>query len=244
MDLDSTQLQPGRFIVFEGLDCSGSSTQANLLYERLVHLGRKARLTSEPSSGPIGHLIRLLFSGRVALPPDRHVRDRQFAYLFAADRFDHLNNPTNGILKLLQSGVDVISTRYVSSSLAYNVETPDEEEFVRRINADFRRADYLIYLDCDVDLSLERMEKSRTVRETYENRKKLEVVHENYARIMAAYRGKKLMIDAALPRDILADHVYRFISTGGGSPRGSQPEPVDLTKQLSGLTQSKRNDES
>ena len=145
------------------------------------------------------------------MPPDRQIRDRQFAYLFAADRFDHLNNPTNGVLKLLDSGLDVISTRYVSSSLAYNVETPDEEEFVRRINADFRKPDFLIYLDCPIDLSLERMEKSRAVRETYENRRKLEIVHENYRRIMEKYAGRKLVVDAALPRAIIADKVFEFV---------------------------------
>src|SRR5438874_12719044 len=91
----------GLFIVFEGLDGSGSTTQANLLYERLVEHGRKAWLTSEPSSGPIRQLIRLFFSGRVVLPSDPAIRDRQFAYLFAADRFDHLHNATTGILRHL-----------------------------------------------------------------------------------------------------------------------------------------------
>ena len=102
----------GTFIVFEGLDCSGSSTQATLLYERLINIGRKVYLTSEPSAGPVGTLIRLFFSGRVILPPARDVRDAQFAYLFAADRFDHLYNPTNGVVKHLEEDVDVISTRY------------------------------------------------------------------------------------------------------------------------------------
>jgi dTMP kinase len=206
----------GRFIVFEGLDCSGSTTQANYLYERLIAAGNRVLLTSQPSSGPVGHLIRLLFSGRVVLPPDRHIRDRQFAYLFAADRFDHLNNPTTGILKYLSEGVDVISTRYVLSSLAYNVETDEEEAFVRRLNADFPEPDYLIFLDCPVELSIERMSISRPNRDTYENRAKLTRAASNYRRALAAYKRSLLVVDASLPREEAASKVFAFISHGIG----------------------------
>jgi dTMP kinase len=206
----------GRFIVFEGLDCSGSTTQANYLYERLIAEGNRVLLTSQPSSGPVGHLIRLLFSGRVVLPPDRHIRDRQFAYLFAADRFDHLNNPTTGILKHLSDGVDVISTRYALSSLAYNVETDEEEAFVRRLNADFPEPDYLIFLDCPVELSIERVSISRPNRDTYENRAKLTRAASNYRRILQAYDGLLLSVDASLPKEEVAAKVFAFISPGVG----------------------------
>lgn len=202
----------GRFIVFEGLDCSGSTTQANYLYERLISGGRRAWLTSQPSSGPIGHLIRLLFSGRVVLPPDRHVRDRQFAYLFAADRFDHLNNPTTGILKYLNEGIDVISTRYVLSSFAYNVETEEEEAFVRRLNADFPDPDCMIFLDCPVAVSIARMSASRPNRDTYENRSKLTRAASNYDRALATYKGPLLRIDASLPREEIGQTVSQFVS--------------------------------
>jgi len=202
---------PGRFIVFEGIDGSGSSTQANLLSERLIDIGRRPWLTSEPSSGPIGQLIKLFFSGRVVLPPERDVRDRQFAYLFAADRFDHLNNPTNGVFKHLAEGIDVISTRYMFSSLAYNVETDEEEALVQRLNADFPAPDVLIFLECPVELSIQRMAVSRPTRDTYENRGKLVEVEANYRRIIASYRGRKLVVDASLPRNVIADEVFQFV---------------------------------
>jgi dTMP kinase len=182
-----------------------------MLYERLIEQGRKVHLTSEPSSGPIGHLIRLFFSGRVILPPDRETRDRQFAYLFAADRFDHLNNPTNGILKYLRDDVDVISTRFVLSSLAYNVENSEEEAFVQRLNADFITPDALIYLDCTVDLSVERMSVSRTTRDTYENQAKLETVRGNYERLVSSYTRPKLRVDASQPRQAIAECVAKFV---------------------------------
>ena len=203
---------PGRFIVFEGLDGSGSSTQATLLSERLIHAERRVWLTSEPSAGPIGQLIKLFFSGRVILPPEREVRDRQFAYLFAADRFDHLNNPTNGVFKHLAEGVDVISTRYMFSSLAYNVETPEERALVQRLNADFPNPDGLIFLECPVELAIQRLAVSRPTLDTYENRGKLLEVEANYQRIIASYEGPKLVVDASLPRDVIADKVFQFVS--------------------------------
>jgi dTMP kinase len=202
----------GRFVVFEGIDGSGSSTQANLLSDRLIHSGRRAWLTSEPSSGPVGHLIKLFFSGRVVLPPKREVRDRQFAYLFAADRFDHLNNPTNGVLKHLADRVDVISTRYMFSSLAYNSETSEDEELVKRLNADFPPPDVLIFLECPVDLAIRRLAVSRPSLDTYENRGKLLEVETNYRRIIEAYQGRKLTVDASLPRNAIADKVFDFVS--------------------------------
>jgi dTMP kinase len=202
----------GQFVVFEGLDCSGSSTQAMLLSERLIGLGRKVHVTSEPSGGPVGTLIRLFFSGRMILPESREVRDRQFAYLFAADRFDHLHNPTNGVLKHLNEGTDVISTRYFFSSLAYHVESEMEARFVSELNSHFPHPDRLIYLDCPVSVSLSRMAVSRATRDTYENGAKLELVHRNYEKILAEYEGSKLVVDASLPKNEIAHRVFEYVT--------------------------------
>lgn len=205
-----TQGRLGRFIVFEGLDGSGSSTQAGLLAGRLTRAGIRVMSTSEPSTGPIGQLIRLSFSGRVASPQDRAVRDAHFAYLFAADRFDHLHNPTDGVLKQLEAGIDVVCTRYVLSSLAYNNESPEEEQRVRRLNLDFPDPDALIYLRGQVELSMRRL-ASRTQLETYENSEKLAAVQHNYDRLLDEYIGRKLIVDATLDRKVIADQVYAFI---------------------------------
>jgi dTMP kinase len=204
----------GKFIVFEGLDCSGSSTQAALLADRLICAGRKVYLTSEPSTGPVGMLIRLYFSGRMVLPPERETADRQFAYLFAADRFDHLYNPTNGVIKHLDEGTDVITTRYVLSSLAYHVESEEEEGFVWDLNSRFPSPDHLVFLDCSVELSLSRIAASRASRETYEHGPKLERVHDNYQRLLKTYTGSQLVVDAALPKEEIANRVFAFIQSG------------------------------
>ena len=56
--------QPGRFIVFEGLDGAGTTTQAQLLAERLRAKGRTVHLAHQPSEGSVGLLIRQILAGR------------------------------------------------------------------------------------------------------------------------------------------------------------------------------------
>jgi dTMP kinase len=154
----------------------------------------------------------LLFSGRVVLPPERKIRDRQFAYLFAADRFDHLNNPTSGVYKYLNEGIDVISTRYVLSSLAYNVETEDEEDFVRRLNSEFPVPDALIFLDCKAETSLARMAVSRPNRDAYDTLEKLSNAYSNFKRALSDYSAPKLVVNANLPKAVISDTVYDFVA--------------------------------
>ena len=100
------------FIVIEGLDGSGGTTQSRLLASWFEKRGEKLLLTQEPSNRPIGRLIQ-----ESLLPSANHViGDRVFPYLFAADRQDHLDEE---ILPALSSRQHVISDRYYHSSLAY-----------------------------------------------------------------------------------------------------------------------------
>ncbi len=97
----------GRFIVFEGADGTGKSTQAARLAERL-----DAVLTREPGGTPIGSKIRTL-----VLDPDHpELDDRTETLLMAADRAQHV---AEVIGPALASGRHVVSDRHVASSLAY-----------------------------------------------------------------------------------------------------------------------------
>ena len=55
-----TDQKRGLFLVFEGIDGSGKSTQARLLYETLMKKGIEAILTKEPTDGPFGQRLRQL----------------------------------------------------------------------------------------------------------------------------------------------------------------------------------------
>src|SRR4051794_7439187 len=78
------------FIVFEGLDGAGTTTQAQRLVEALRAAGLPAHFTREPSDGPIGTLLRQALTRRLTLPEGRRLTPETLALLFAADRMDHL----------------------------------------------------------------------------------------------------------------------------------------------------------
>ncbi len=97
----------GRFIAVEGADGTGKSTQAGLLAERLGAL-----FTREPGGTPLGERIRDL----VLDPAGDAPVDRAEALLMAAARAQHVDVV---VAPALASGRDVVSDRYVASSIAY-----------------------------------------------------------------------------------------------------------------------------
>lgn len=101
----------GRFIVLEGGDGSGKSTQVPLLAAWLRHHGRDVVETREPGGTPLGQLLRT-----VVLDGDTAVDARAEALLMAADRAEHVSEV---IRPALERGSWVISDRYVASSLVY-----------------------------------------------------------------------------------------------------------------------------
>lgn len=108
---------PGRFIVLEGIDGAGTTTQAEALSAALKRRGHKVLTTCEPSDGPIGSLIRQALKGRLGLPGRRGpLASETLALLFAADRVDHLEAE---VLPALRRGELVICDRYLLSSMAY-----------------------------------------------------------------------------------------------------------------------------
>jgi len=206
-----SSVSPGTFIILEGIDCSGTSTQARLLTSNLRSEGRRVFLTGEPSHGPVGQLIRSYFSGRLASSFTRSARDRFFGSLFAADRLDHVFNPVDGVLKHVQEGIDVVCTRYKYSSLAYNAETEEERNFVLAANNELPAPDLLIYLNCPLGVALHRMSE-RITQETYEKDKlKLHTALRNFEREIGEFSGPKLILDASLPPETLATAVMRFV---------------------------------
>ena len=102
----------GIFVVFEGGDGVGKSTQARLLADWLISQGREVVLTYEPGDTAIGATLRDL----VLNPAWGDVSPRAEALMYAADKAQHLYQV---VLPALRSGAVVISDRYVDSMLAY-----------------------------------------------------------------------------------------------------------------------------
>jgi dTMP kinase len=168
------------FIVFEGIDGSGKSTQIRLLEAFLTARGHKVLRTAEPSDGPAGKLIRQVFSG--AYPAD----DRVVAGLFVADRLEHILHAETGMRKALDEGFTVLCDRYYLSSYAYQgVHMP--LEWVMQANslaASLLKPDLHIYLDLAPEKALERIRKGREDRELYETMENLSKVHALYAQLI------------------------------------------------------------
>lgn len=167
----------GKFIVFEGIDGSGKSSQIRMLAEKLRANGRKVYITAEPTESTSGGMLRDALSGVVRRTAT------EMAALFTLDRVNHNVNPVNGIKKMLNDGFDVICDRYYYSSLAYQGSATDFE-WVRSMNVccpDILRPDVCIFLDVSPDVGLERIGKGdRGFTEIYEKRETLMAVRKKY----------------------------------------------------------------
>ncbi len=152
----------GRFIVFEGLDGSGISTQTRRLAFDLDARGVHYYPTREPTDGPIGSQLRLALAKRIAFDPTT------LALLYAADRSDHINAV---IAPRLDAGIHVICERYVLSSLAYQGASTGDIDWVRSINGpNLRRLmpDLILFFDVPPQTALERIDAARHARELFE----------------------------------------------------------------------------
>ncbi|WP_428897196.1 dTMP kinase [Parelusimicrobium proximum] len=101
----------GKFIVFEGPDRGGKSTQANLLRQHLQEQGYDVILTREPGGTAVAEGVRKLL-----LDPDNNISPRAELMLYEASRAQHTDEK---IIPALEEGKIVISERYTMSSLAY-----------------------------------------------------------------------------------------------------------------------------
>jgi dTMP kinase len=179
----TTEVEHGRFIVIEGADGVGSSTQCGMLVDTLKAEGRIAMLTGEPSSGEIGRLAReLLRSGGETNPAT-------LALLFAADRLEHYNNV---IRPALQAGIDVVSDRYLLSSYVYqSLDVP--LDLVKSFNAVAVPADVTILISLPFDVAWERIQrrlKSGTaVEEIFDKLESQKRIHANYKNMLDMVGG-------------------------------------------------------
>lgn len=164
------------YIVFEGIDGAGKSTQIQLLKEWLEANGFVVETLVEPTDSEVGKLIR-----RILQRPDANDDDvqRVLALLFAADRMFIMD-------KLNDDSKIIISDRSFISSLAYQ----EPIEWVEEINKYAKRPDLLILLDLDVKKSVART----SGKDTFENEEFLTRVRDNYLDLVKNYEHQ--IIDA------------------------------------------------
>lgn len=161
---------PGKFIVIEGLDGSGSSTQVDLLVKYLNQNGKKAYSTKEPTNNLVGGLLRGLLTKEWTISPEG------FQLLFAADRAHHLKRE---IIPLLEKGNIVVSDRYAFSTIAFGGIDLDKQ-WLEGLNRYFILPDLTILLKVRPEICMQRIGRARSESEFFEEETKLKKVWSNY----------------------------------------------------------------
>lgn len=164
----------GFFIVLEGVDGVGKTTQAGLLAEALRRRGHPVTLTREPSDGPAGQKIREYLCG-----PSRHLTPEEELALFMADRRDHV---TRVIRPALEAGGIVISDRYYFSSAAYQGALGlDPKKILAEHESFAPPPDLVIFFRLDPSVALARLRgKARQVSESAEYLAKVAEIYETF----------------------------------------------------------------
>lgn len=198
----------GKFIVFEGIDGSGKTTQIERLAAYLRECGHRVYVTAEPTVSLTGGMLRDALSGLNKKTPC------EMAAMFVLDRIYHNVNPVNGIEKMLSDGYDVICDRYYYSSLAYQGSETDYG-WVCSMNLgcpEIRTPDLCVFLDLDPDTSLSRINSNRSTTEIYETREKLEKFRRRYFEIFDSLKENIAVINAAQNIDRVADDIKNEVN--------------------------------
>jgi dTMP kinase len=195
-------VRPGRFIVLEGGEASGKTTQLQLLTERLRRSGREVVETFEPGDTTLGRELRRLILETEG-PIDRYTE----TLLLAADRVQHV---AEVISRAVGSGLDVVCDRYVPSSLVYQGWVRDVPiAYIEAVNQTVPEPDLVIVLDVPDRIADARLghPTDRMEREGEDFHHK---VREGY-RKLADDRGW-VLVDAAGAPDQVAEDVWTVVS--------------------------------
>jgi dTMP kinase len=183
---------PGRFIVVEGADGAGTTTQSEKLAEEL-----DAFWTHEPAENRIGQKVDELISTDGYDP-------ETIALAFAADRMVHLEEE---IIPRLEKGVTVICDRYYHSSLVYQPVMGAEKEWVRDLNRDALRPDLTLVIDVSADIGMERIDERGHDGNIFEDLSFQQKVVVGYRRLEEELGENLHIIDGSQTRD----EVFRSI---------------------------------
>lgn len=204
-------MEKGKFIVLEGIDGSGKSSQVGPLVGRLEGLGLRCRADREPTGGPVGSLIRQIFMGRVTAD------NRVIAALYAADRIDHLVNEVDGLCAAVDSGVTVVSDRYYFSSYAYQSVDVGMDWVIQAnsLSAGLLRPTLTVFLDVPVDVALERIRKNRFVEEIFDHEDRLRRTRELYFQAFERLRDVEnvAVVDGTGSPEQVAERIWSAVLT-------------------------------
>ncbi|MBN2585121.1 dTMP kinase [Patescibacteria group bacterium] len=173
-------MKNNRFIVFEGIDGSGHTTQAKLLADYIAEHGVPVWLTNEPTLfTEAGRTIKATLRGELPMPND----PLEFQKLYVDDRRVHVEE----IKQHLANGEWVICDRYVPSTVAYGTGSGANYQTLLELNQQFPLPDTTFFLDVSPAVAVERVKGRGETREFFEYEEKLSAIRQNYLRLMENY---------------------------------------------------------
>jgi dTMP kinase len=199
---------PTRFIVLEGLDGAGTTTQARKLNDYFTQRGTDSFLTFEPTDGAIGTFTRELLTGADT------VSHRVLGLLFAADRLAH----SHVVRAQLDAGRAVVCDRYLLSSIAYQTLDPDiSAEWVAEVNHGCAVPDLTIFVDVPVAECLQRIHARAEDRTIYEREDRLQTILANYRRHAPFYQqhfGRLATVDGTASVEAVHGAIVEVVESG------------------------------
>ena len=198
-----------RFVVLEGLDGAGTTTQSGLLVEALRRGGERCRATREPTGGPIGKLLRAALRGELQMTPCT------LALLFAADRSEHLHS-RDGILATLRAGGYVVCDRYLFSSLVYQ-SLGCSAAYVDALNVRFPLPRHLIFVDTPPEQCQQRV-AARPRRELFEELPLQQRLRQRYLVVLRRFAEHGVTVarvDGSGSRDAVFARIWHHLQGRG-----------------------------
>jgi len=189
----------GTFVCLEGLDGCGKTTQTRVLVERLRKMGYAVVSTAEPSRGRIGKFIR-----KCCLHGDKRLSPVVEALLFAADRFEHVNND---VIPALKEGKIVVSDRYVYSSLAYQGAAGLDLKWIEMVNEHAVRPDLAVFVDVEPETVIGRLKPRKSVMENLQTQRDVRKVYMRFVQ-----KGDLARIDGNKSESEVADAIFEVVT--------------------------------
>lgn len=191
-----------KFIVFEGPDGSGQSTQAELLQAFLVKQGKSVVLTKEPTKeSQASQKISEILNNRISIDP------KELQQLFTDDRREHLEKL---IMPNLKDGKIVISDRYFFSTFVFGSLSCDLKWLIS-INREFPVPDTTFILEVSPEVCVQRIINRGRPVQFFETKEKLGKVMANYKKIVPMFQNVHL-VNGERPIEVIHHEIIELVS--------------------------------
>ncbi|MEX2562034.1 MAG: dTMP kinase [Nitriliruptoraceae bacterium] len=201
---DTPVRRKGQFIVFEGGDGAGKSTQIRLLRGAIERAGHDVVVTREPGGTALGERVRELL-----LDPVAEISPQTEALLYAAARAQHIDEV---ILPALEKGWVVLCDRYVDSSIVYQGTGrglgDDQVAELNRWATQGAAPDLTVLMDIDPRVGLQRaadagaLDRLESAGTDFHR-----LVRESYLRLAGADPERYLVVDASATVEALHQEI-------------------------------------